>query len=235
VDETDAPEEGQEPRCGEVAKMLDAVLPPLPENEWMRLKDLAIGKVPFVLKERRRRVGTKDEVPQRLTPSDLEKLAHVGNEDGEKHYLDPFLPTSRDTSTSKHDKILALSGGTGYWQPQDTWLASQPAVDEAFEDVLEDELLIHTLNKRLPGRERGHRVTGRLMRHLWTQIWKQCPLLVPEDDAGAGKKWKVVWGKGDNIFDAYRDEGGEALDELFGVGETQETAKTRPWKIASVE
>jgi hypothetical protein len=149
-----------------------------------------------------------------LTARDLETLAHIDNELGEKIYLDPVDGPAK-SSTWKADKIIAAAGDErirGYWGLDDAWLADNDAVNHAFETVLKDELQLQMLNKNLTGKHRGHRITPRFMRHLWTAIFKTCPMLQQD---GQERKWNVVWGSASRTPSAALPE--SRINELFGL------------------
>jgi hypothetical protein len=203
------------------AKFLDAILPPLPEHEWKQLQALALGTEQFRgCKPRRKRPAG---CPPILMGSDLEKLVHISDDFGEQRYL------SGDEHISKADKILSLSGDDndrGYWSTHDTWLDDDLAVDDSFDAVLEDELKVRPLNKHIGGKDRGHRVTLRFMRRLWMAVFKQCPMLEPDESAaGSARRWKVTWGGPLRVPAYVRRENGDPLDELFGIRPPAPTGK----------
>lgn len=106
--------------------LLERVLPPLPKDEWERLKGLAEGKVEEgVVMERRSR-----------------KVEEVGAGAG--------VSTALQT--------IVAGGRAPVIQPQRDF----------------------------------HRITPRLMRNMWVQVFKQCPMM--EWD-GEGKRWVVIWGE----------------------------------------
>ena len=175
------------------ARFLDAVLAPLPEFEWEELKEKATGKSPLkVLIPRRARPN--GWVPE-LSASDLEKLVHIQD-----------MPDLDEPNVKS----------SGYWSKRDAWLQDGDAVDEAYETVLEDELGIQPLNKHLAGKERGHKITPRLMKRLYMMIWKECPMLVPAGEDERGMRWKVVWGSEESTLNAYRSDNVAKADKLFG-------------------
>jgi hypothetical protein len=202
------------------AKLLDAILPPLPAHEWTQLRDLAVGAVEWDgCKPRRKRPAG---CPTSLKASDLEKLVHTSDEVGERLHLDgPTL----SRSTSKTEKIMSLSGdgrARSYWTSHDTWLDDESAMDDAFDSVLEDELRIKTMNKNLTGSNRGHRITSRFMRRLWMAIHQQCPMLEPNEGGRVQERWKVHWGMKPRVSEIKKDSAG--LEELYGIDFKQHSA-----------
>ncbi|KIW08705.1 uncharacterized protein PV09_00652 [Verruconis gallopava] len=185
-------------------KLIDAILTPLQEHQWLHLQGLATGKIPWEGCKPRRRAP--DGRPLALTSSDLEKLVHISDDFGEHFYLDSF--SNCNPAASKKEKILALAGderNRGYWAADDAWLDDKNAVDSAFETVLEDELRVQTLNKNIKGKDRGHRITPRLMRRLWMRVFKECPMLKPDKEAGSNH-WKVFWGGPESNVDTIPHE-----------------------------
>jgi hypothetical protein len=197
------------------AKLLDAILPPLPENEWFQLQGLALGTTKFEGCKPRRTRPTG--CPPSLTASDLEKLVHLSDKFGERLHLDQILEFSDEIP--KADKIIAAADDElirGYWRSEDAWLGDEKAVDDAFDVVLEDELGMQTLNKNVKGKDRGHRITPRFMRHLWMEVFKECPMLQAD---GVGKKWKVTWGGAART--SLETTRSAKMDELFGISKRE--------------
>jgi hypothetical protein len=182
------------------AAFLDRLLPPLPEQEWLRLQALVQGTMEWGgCKPRRKRPAGKPDI---INTIDLEKFVHV--EVAEPVYLDvniklqdTYGPVERET------KINLLAGDSSvrsYWGPTDRWLAEPKSVAEAEEQMLLDELhLVRPLNKK-SSPNRGHTITSRFMKRLWTKVFRMCPLLTPlEPGDNKGRKWQVIWGSVPNL------------------------------------
>lgn len=203
------------------ADLLDAIHAPLPEGEWQRLHGLACGSIPWTgCKTRRKRPAGR---PEFLSPSDLEKLVHVGDKLGDALYIDSLIEKP-STPESTEQKVLDAAGydsRRGYWEANDIWLADEDAIDDAFEEVLQHEMQLKTLNKKLTGVQRGHTITPRFMRRLWSEIFRTCPMM--QYDAGA-KIWNVTWGTKPKAY-AVRASA-PRIDELFGFDDAGTAPET---------
>jgi hypothetical protein len=182
------------------AAFLDRLLPPLPEQEWTRLQGLVHGTLRWEgCKQRRKRPPGKPDI---LKSTDLEKYVHINVALGEQLRLDKKIKVaSLDVPPSKTDKIHYLAGDGSvrrYWQSTDRWLADPGSIAKAEEEILLDELrLIRPLNKKItkPGK-RGHAITPRLMKRLWTKVFRMCPMITEQE----GRKWQVTWGSAPTVL-----------------------------------
>jgi len=173
-------------------KVFSRLLPPLPEHEWIRLQ----GKINGTIKwdgapHRRARPVIK---PETLTTFDLEKLlryietprtAQTSPELAETAL--PHISTQVDDLT----RITTIMRSRFHDEASIGWLASQRLRDESMQDLLMDSIgVARPLNKALP-MNRGHFITHRLMKRLWTQVFTLSPMITKHDESD---KWKVTWG-----------------------------------------
>jgi len=198
-------------------KLLDKIMPPLPEHEWKRLEGLVHGTVKWEgCKPRRKRLA---ENPDILTSVDLEKLVHLDDAQSERQYLDAaFTCQAADIQASKKAKILQAARDDsvrGYWSSADIWLDDPESINNVKEAVLRDELSIgRSLNKRAKGKERGHLITPRFMRRMWASIFQNCPMLNWNLER---KVWLVTWGNGQVRGSNSSKETSRLIAPLFNV------------------
>jgi hypothetical protein len=177
------------------ASFLDRLLPPLPEQEWLRLQGLIQGTVPWGgCKPRHKRPVGKPDI---LSFADVEKFVRI--EVAEHAYLDAGMRTSEpDVPVGRQSKIHHLAGHgpeRRYWESTDSWLAEAESIAEFEEEVLLDELQLVRPLKKKSSANRGHTITLRFMIRQWTRVFEMCPLLTPLLPGGPeGQKWKVTWG-----------------------------------------
>jgi hypothetical protein len=178
--------------------LISRLLPPLPEHEWMRLQGLINGSIKWEGPVPRRiRPLMK---PEKLTTFDLEKLLRLTDQTG------TLQTTSKQTNGTFADILRRVTTSNGQSSSQmisssknsHKWLASTDLVAESLQDLLKDSMrTIRPLNKSLSGKDRGHRITLRLMKRLWTKIFVLCPLLTKaEGDNG----WTVTWGRPPKLY-----------------------------------
>jgi hypothetical protein len=177
------------------AGFLDRLLPPLPEQEWLRLQGLVQGTIKWEgCKPRRKRPIGKPDI---LSFADVEKFVHV--ELDEHAYLGAEIEASnQDLPDVRALKLQRLAGDGAqrrYWTSTDNWLAEPESIAEAEEETLLDELRLTRPLQKKSKADRGHTITLRFMIRQWTRIFAMCPLLTPLVPEGpTGKKWKVTWG-----------------------------------------
>jgi len=187
------------------------VLPPLPEHEWIRLQGLINGSIKWEGPvPRRARPLMK---PEKLTTFDLEKLLRLTDQVG-------TLPTTNKQANGVFADILGrVTSSKGQSSSQmiisskssPNWLASTDLVTESLRDVLKDSIgTIRPLNKSLSGRHRGHRLTPRLMKRLWTRVFVLCPLLTK---AEGDSRWTVTWGSAPKVYN--ESAASDAFASLF--------------------
>jgi hypothetical protein len=175
------------------AKLLDAILPPLPEHDWARLEGLVNGTVKWEgCRPRRKRVASK---PAFLMEQDLHKFLKADLDGQLLSHAEQTEGTSKaallHSKEEKRTNIRTSGTRKGFATASDTWLAEPELIASMKEDLLLDELhLIRPLNK-LARTNNGHTITPRLMRRLWIAIFKTCPLL-KQDDLN---DWYVEWGR----------------------------------------
>lgn len=174
------------------ASILDKVFPPLPEDEWERLRDLVSG-VRKWHGFKRRRPG----VPSHMSSYDVAKLANVGGIAGERFLSLACREHLLPENGSKADMLFRLSTtASSRFQPADQWLAEGPTNPGVLASLLQDELETKHLPKKLPGRRRAQNITSRLMRRLWAKIFSQCPVLRWNEDK---QNWVVEWGSWEHL------------------------------------
>lgn len=178
--------------------LIKRVLPPLPEHEWMRLQGLINGSIKWEGPVPRRARSLMK--PEKLTTFDLEKLLRLTDRAGT---LQTTNKQANDVITGIPDKATTLKDRSSSQMISLSnnslnWLASSDLVSESLQDLLKDSMgTIRPLNKSLSGKDRGHRLTPRLMRRLWTRVFVLCPLLTKaEGESG----WTVTWGAAPKVY-----------------------------------
>ncbi|EKG14086.1 hypothetical protein MPH_08829 [Macrophomina phaseolina MS6] len=174
------------------ASVLDKVLPPLPEGDWERLRDLVSGARRWE-GLRRRRPG----IPSHMSAYDVLKLANISGLAGDRFLALTCREHMLPETGSKAEMLSRLSTiASSRFQPADRWLsrgASDPAV---LESLLQDSMETKQLPKQLPGKRRAQNITPRLMRRLWAKVFSQCPVLRWNEDKRA---WTVEWGSWEHL------------------------------------
>jgi hypothetical protein len=180
------------------AFLTNRLLPPLPEHEWMRLQGLINGSIKWEGPVPRRvRPLMK---PEKLTTFDLEKLLRLTDQAGT---LQTINKQANGVFTDVLDRVTTSKGRSGSKMVNSiknspNWLASTDLIAESMQDLLKDSMgTIRPLNKFLSREDRGHRLTPRLMKRLWTRVFVLCPLLTKaEGDSG----WTVTWGAAPKLY-----------------------------------
>lgn len=180
--------------------VLSRVLPPLPEHEWMHLRGKIDGTIKWEGSPQKR--ASPLMKPETLTTFDLEKFLRLIESPRmiqgplrQDHVALPPIQTDNEdlrrvTSMMRSRFPNVLSS---------RWLASPKLRDETMQDILKDSIgAIRPLNKKL-SKDRGHRITHRLMKRLWTQVFTVCPMLTKEEGSD---DWKVIWGSGPKYLKA---------------------------------
>lgn len=171
------------------AYLVGRVLPPLPEDEWMRLYELANGIRPIEKPPvKRKRLQTMQ--PDRLGPLDLERVValHRMNKDLSDHESCGTKAGSENFSslTAKVQKRLSE------FDVENTWLADENTLQQVNQQILEEEMLL--------GRRFGVRhnmannpstMNTRLIRRQLADIFQECPR--PYWDT-TSSTWRVEWG-----------------------------------------
>jgi hypothetical protein len=154
------------------AKMVNSLLPPLPESEWHHLLQLSTGAKPFKLIQRRRSQGR----PDLISSSDFKKIL----------YLDP------GAIKSPEDYVKTPSA-----QVEDTWNEDEMSVQRLVDDILESELQVgrHRPTRR-NRKDIPYRLTPRTLKRIYGKILRHCSF-IEKDSRG---RWKVTWGS--QILDA---------------------------------
>ena len=175
--------------------VLERLLPPLPSDEWERLKELAYGVRKWDGPRKRRRA--EETEPGRTSYRDLEMLIKHDEMGGGLEYLRMQCRQAgvSDKGTKKEMLTALTSTGISKYNYWDTWLANPTAVSQVFDKILDDSAGIITLPKRNLGvnlrtRDRQY-ITERLMRRLWAKVFSQCPKM---DWNPAKSVWTVTWG-----------------------------------------
>ncbi|OJD35453.1 uncharacterized protein BKCO1_1700054 [Diplodia corticola] len=174
------------------ATVLDKVLPPLPEDEWERLRDLVSGARKWSGLKRRR-----PGVPTHMSTYDVAKLANVGGTAGERFLSLACREHMLPEHGSKADMLLRLSTtASTRFQAADRWLTQGSANPDVLASLLQDELEMKRLPRQSPGRRRAQNITPRLMRHIWAKVFSQCPVLRWNEQ---NKGWIVEWGTWEHL------------------------------------
>jgi len=161
---------------------------PLPESEWMELRDLAMGKTQWEGQPKRRvRVGRR---PFHLSTRELERFVYLEE-------LDPSLPLALEPSKDGIKTLRPLPKFRNHrvtiplFDLEGTWLESKELRHEVTQDILEEELQItDRFAVRGERRSNPHIITSRFMRRLWAKVFRGIPLLQKTVD----EKWSVTWG-----------------------------------------
>ena len=168
------------------------LLPPLPEYEWIRLQEKINGTIKWDgAPHRRARPVMK---PETLTTFDLEKLLrYIENPQTMQTSLESAQTALPHISAQANDltRITAVMRSRFHDEASIGWLASQRLRDESMQDLFLDSIgVTRPLNKALP-KNRGHVITHRLMKRLWTQVFTISPMMTKLDESS---KWEVTWG-----------------------------------------
>ncbi|GME27087.1 hypothetical protein BKCO1_1700054 [Neofusicoccum parvum] len=174
------------------ASVLDKVFPPLPEDEWERLRDLIMGTCKWRGLERRR-----PGVPSHMSSYDVAKLANISGIAGRRFLSLACREHMQPETGSKADMLSRLSTtASSRFHGADRWLARGVSDPTVLGSLLQDELETQKLPKQLPGKRRAQNITPRLMRRLWAKVFSQCPVLRWD---GAKQQWAVEWGSWEHL------------------------------------
>ncbi|KAF2430051.1 hypothetical protein EJ08DRAFT_259838 [Tothia fuscella] len=166
------------------AKLLAAILPPLPEKEWIRLQGLAHGTVKWEGGVPRRKSALAR--PEHLTKRELGTVMRV---DLRPHGMVRGTALGGTVlSTSQQSKIRGFNRtGPG---DVEAWMAQPDSIASVKQDLLLDEVsLIRPLERARP-LTNPHRITPRGMRRLWITIFQTCPMVKENEQ----EQWRVEWG-----------------------------------------
>jgi hypothetical protein len=170
------------------ADFLKKVPVPLPESDWMELRDLALGNTPWEGPPKRRtRVGRK---PFHMSKVDLERFIHLEE-------VDPTLPLATEfvqngiKAARPLPKFSSRRASVPLFNVEGTWLESRELRQEASQAILEEELQItDRFVAKGMSKSNPHIITIRFMRRLWAQVFRGIPLL-QKTTSGT---WSVRWG-----------------------------------------
>lgn len=175
------------------ASVLDKVLPPLPEEDWERLRDLVTGARKWEGLKRRR-----PGVPSHMSSYDVLKLANISGLAGERFLSLACREHMLPESGSKAEMLSQLSTiSSSRFQSADQWLARGTSNPAVLESLLQDGMESRRLPKQLPGKRRAQNITSRLMRRLWAKIFSQSPVLRWDEDK---RIWAVEWGSWEHFY-----------------------------------
>ncbi|KAK7567067.1 hypothetical protein BKA81DRAFT_195053 [Phyllosticta paracitricarpa] len=171
------------------ATVLDKLQPPLPENEWNRLRGLVSQQIPWEgLKPRRARAP---EVQEHWSRYDVDKLINYGFLAGDYRLNLRLRQLRLSEEGSKEEKVARLAQAAGsHVFPGDKYLGESPLPPAASEKLLRHQLDIEKLPTKMPGLERAIRITPRTLRRLWARIFSQCPVMWYDAER---KKWDAKW------------------------------------------
>jgi hypothetical protein len=187
------------------AEFLAKVPVPLPEAEWMELRDLALGNKPWDGHPKRRiRAGRK---PFHLSKTELERFIYLEE-------LEPSLPLATEilragVKTSRPlPKFRSHRATIPLFNLEGTWLERKELRQAVTQDILEEELqIVSPFVVKGTQKTSPHIITARFMRRLWARVFRGIPLLQKTADG----KWSVTWGH-DELLKAEPPRG---LDDLF--------------------
>lgn len=152
------------------AEILNIIMPPLPEDEWDRLRGLASG-----------RISWDGPIPRRKMVSAGEEIISVNKHD------DPGTDVGQIGTSRKPDDSVADNHLVG-WQ-DDTSSPAGTRVDDQTSSV---ESLQHSkeeLRRRL--NTNPHELTPRFMRRRWAEVFALCPTMTWDS---VQNNWNVKWG-----------------------------------------
>lgn len=152
------------------AELLDMIMPPLPEEEWDRLRGLASGRILW-----------DGPVPRRKTVSEDAGVISMGGHGGLGIGVGQIV-TSRKSDDSITDNRLVG------WQ--DDTSSPGTRVDDPI--AISVESFQHS--KEEPKRRLNtnpHELTPRFMRRRWAEVFALCPTMTWDS---VQNKWNVKWG-----------------------------------------
>jgi len=171
--------------------------------------------------------------PEKLTTFDLEKLLRLTDQAGTLQIINKqangaFTDILGNVTTSKGQYSSQMISSI---KNSPNWLASTDLITESLQDLLKDSMgTIRPLNKSLSGRDRGHRLTPRLMKRLWTRVFVLCPLLTKaEGDSG----WTVTWGAAPKLYN--EPASSEAFLSLFQAPQREAIVDPKPSKATGCD
>lgn len=172
------------------AKLIDSLLPPLPEGEWHHLMQLATGAKPFNLIKRRQARGK----PDHLSTLDLKNVL----------VLDPgnIRSPSCESNPQSYQETASSGNNLSSWNKDDTqlkgtWLEDKMRVREVIDDILGSELQAGAnIPVKHNRKDVSHQLTPRALKRMYGKIFRHCSLM--END-GTGR-WKITWGS--EVLDA---------------------------------
>jgi len=133
-------------------KLLEKLMPPLPEDEWNRLEALVIGQAQWE-GPRVRRSSSAVKL-DRLNFRDLAKLTLKGGEVTDKHHI-----------------------GSG-----DQWMQEPTKMEEAMIDLVNHHARLGKVDTKSPSPSALRAITPRFMRRLWLAVFMQCPKMTWDGD-----------------------------------------------------
>ncbi|KAK3080292.1 hypothetical protein LTS18_002634 [Coniosporium uncinatum] len=133
-------------------KLLEKIMPPLPEEEWNRLEALVAGQVSW--KDPRVRRANSAVKPNRLSFRDLAKFTLNEGESTDKHHI-----------------------GQG-----DQWMQESSQVRQVMTDLVNHHARLGKVDTKTPSLNTPHAVTPRFMQRLWLAVFVQCPKMTWDGD-----------------------------------------------------
>ncbi|KAF2668380.1 hypothetical protein BT63DRAFT_274554 [Microthyrium microscopicum] len=198
------------------AWLLEKVLPPLPDKDWLWLYELATGTRKWEgVPKRRKRVVVQH--PEKYSARDLESILHVGRVQS----LSPSEQSTRSQySTDDVEKVLGrLPQSLHHFDSKDTWLEDSQLFEQSKSNVLEEELNVGgqfavTRNSS----DDPHTITERYMKRQLKAILVECPRLSKDKQTGG---WEVTSG----IFASKEAPDTSTLAPLFDMMELGTSAR----------
>lgn len=152
------------------AELLHTIMPPLPEEEWDRLRGLASG-----------RISWDGPVSRRKTASTREGVISVGG------HGEPGIGVGQIGTSRKSDDSIADNRLVGW---QDETSSPETRVYDAISISVES----FQHSKEEPRRRLNtnpHELTPRFMRRRWAEVFVLCPTMTWDS---VQNNWNVKWG-----------------------------------------
>jgi hypothetical protein len=173
------------------AHLIDRVLPPLPEVEWVRLLELVQGTRPCEPWPKRRK-NTEIQKPDHLQQSDLETLTHLDQMNTAHRSLASKLIAS-SKPVSSHEEIKVKPKPRLFMlELEDTWFEDEQSLEDSTQQILEEEMLLGPRFAIRRNLQNDPSVcTERLLRRQLAAVFSECPHLSWDAQS---ELWRVEWG-----------------------------------------
>lgn len=157
------------------ANLINRVLPPLPEDEWLRLYELVQGTRPCEPWPKRRK-HREAHKPDHLQQQDLETLAHLDQMGTANQSIGPKATGSSQSISPQLSLEVKPTRRLLKLDLEDTWFEDEKSLDDSKQQILEEEILLGPRFAVHRNQQNDPSVcTERLLRRQLAAVFSECP------------------------------------------------------------